>query len=388
MAFSYDSRPIQTIINQIKNISKRDGIDLQPPYQRGFIWSTEFKDKLLFSISKGYPIGSISLRIRADKNSKGAMQEIVDGQQRLTTIFNFITGDYDVQGEYARKMIEHISEYLINERDMKLEKLKKKLKNRGTISIKFSQLPDTICENFHAFNLSITNISNSTDEEIAEYFRYLQNQERLRAGEIIKSMPDSALEKYIGSIQNLEKFFRIMTFSNNRRQFDRVFYSVLGFIDGRLGFGVLDKDVLKYATDCEDLTELGKERCNLLISQINKITADDLPHGLLKANMRLMKFFFLTASLGLVDYGFDTTKKLVALDTINTNLSAFSSAKAEKVEKTFYGYSKEVIEEHRLLALISKGGHAFKRVENRVQILAYYINDFQNKAKPSGIIPV
>ena len=39
MAFSYDSRPIQTILNQIRNINKRDGIDLQPNYQRGYIWS-------------------------------------------------------------------------------------------------------------------------------------------------------------------------------------------------------------------------------------------------------------------------------------------------------------------------------------------------------------
>ncbi len=70
MAFSYDSRPIQTIINQIKNVSKRDGIDLQPPYQRGYIWGNEFKDKLLYSIIKGYPIGNISLRVRINKNNK------------------------------------------------------------------------------------------------------------------------------------------------------------------------------------------------------------------------------------------------------------------------------------------------------------------------------
>ena len=91
MAFSYDSRPIQTIINQIKNVNKRDGIDLQPSYQRGYIWGPEFQDKLLYSIIKGYPIGNISLRVRTDKNAKGAMQEVVDGQQRLTTIYNFVT---------------------------------------------------------------------------------------------------------------------------------------------------------------------------------------------------------------------------------------------------------------------------------------------------------
>ena len=54
----------------------------------------------------------------------------------------------------------------------------------------------------------------------------------------------------------------------------------------------------------------------------------------------------------------------------------------------FHGYSEAVIEEYRLLALISKGGHSFNRVKNRMEILAYYINDFDNKIQPSGIKPI
>lgn len=77
--FSFDSRPIQTLINQIKNISKRDGIDLRPSYQRGYIWSSDFKNKLLYSIIRNYPIGNISLRVRTNRNEKGATYEVVDG---------------------------------------------------------------------------------------------------------------------------------------------------------------------------------------------------------------------------------------------------------------------------------------------------------------------
>ena len=51
-------------------------------------------------------------------------------------------------------------------------------------------------------------------------------------------------------------------------------------------------------------------------------------------------------------------------------------------------YSDPVIEEYRLLALISKGGHSLKRVQNRMEILAYYVNDFSNQTKPSGIQPI
>lgn len=389
MSFSYDSRPIQTIINQIKNVSKRDGIDLQPPYQRGYIWGREFKDKLLYSIIKGYPIGNISLRVRTDKNAKGAMQEIVDGQQRLTSIYEFAIDKHSIQGECAKSIIRYISDYMGDDSDPILEKLKRKLNNKGKIAIKFSQLPEVIKENIYSFNISITNITNSTDEETAEYFRYLQNQERLRAGEIINSLPNSSLEKYLNLIEDKDRFLRIFTFSNERKQFDKIFYSIIGLLDGKVGFGTLDKAVLEYASDCEEISEVAKFKVDLLLSQINAIiNCKSLAHNLIKANTRFMKFFLLTAALGFVDYEKNTNDKLLALGAINSKLSAFSSAKSGQIEKNFNSYSKEVIEEHRLLALISKGGHSFKRVENRMRILAYYINEFENKTEPSRIIPI
>lgn len=389
MAFSYDSRPIQTIINQIKNISKRDGIDLQPSYQRGYIWGSEFVDKLWYSIIKGYPIGNISLRVRRYKNDKGAMLEVVDGQQRLTSIYKFIMGEHFIRGDCAKKIIEYILDYMGQETDSNLEKLRRRLNNKSKIILKFDQLPETIKENIYSFNLSITNITNSSDAEITEYFRYLQNQERLRAGEIINSLPSSALEKYLNLINDKDTFFRLLGFSNDRKQFERVFYSILGLLDKKIGFGILDKVVLKYAADCEELSDIAKSQCELLISQINLITQNpEIPHNLIQSNMRSMKFFLLTSALGLVDYSVDTKQKLLALGEINRKLSAFSSAKAGEVEKTFNSYSTPVVEEYRLLALISKGGHSFKRVESRMKILAYYINNFENKTDPSGIIPI
>lgn len=389
MSFSYDSRPIQTLMNQIQNVNKRDGIDLQPSYQRGYIWSADFKDKLIYSIIKSYPIGNISLRVRSDRNSKGAMQEVVDGQQRLTTIYQFVSDEYTIQGEVSRKIIEYIVEYMGEERDPKLERLKKRLNNRGKIALKYSQLPESIKNNIQAYNISITNITNATDDEISEYFRYLQNQERLRAGEIINSVPETQLEKYINAIADKELLLSKLSFSNARKQFDRVFYSILGLEDGQIGFGVMDRDVMAFVSDCKELHEDTIVNTNRLIDQLNLICRDEtIPVGYISCNARAIKFLLLLASLGLVDFSQDRKRKLKALDSINKKLSAFSSAKADSVSETFYGYSAPVIEEYRLLALISKGGHSLKRVQNRMEILAYYVNDFTNQAKPSGIQPI
>ena len=92
-----------------------------------------------------------------------------------------MVGEYTIQGDVARSIVEYIVEYMGAENDPQLEKLKKKLSNRGKITVKYEQLPELIKENINSFNISITNINNSSDDEITEYFRYLQNQERLRA---------------------------------------------------------------------------------------------------------------------------------------------------------------------------------------------------------------
>ena len=389
MAFSYDSRPIQTLVNQIKNVNKRDGIDLRPSYQSGYIWSNDFKDKLIYSIIKSYPIGNVSLRVRADRNHKGAMQEVVDGQQRLTTIFRFIEDGYTIQSEVSRKIIEYIIEYMGDDEDTKVEKLRKKLSNKTKIALKYSQLPQAIKDNIQAYNISITNITNATEEEITEYFRYLQNQERLRAGEILTSVPETCLEKYLLNITDKEVLLKKLSFSNDRKQFDRVFYSILGLLDGQIGFGVTDKEVMKFVSDCKELNDSTQVIVDNLLNQLNLISTDtDIPPNYISCNTRAMKFFLLLISLGLVDFSEDRKKKLKALESINEKLSAFSSAKADKVATMFYGFSEPVIEEYRLLALISKGGHSYNRVKNRMEILSYYVNEINNQAKPSGIMPI
>jgi hypothetical protein len=77
--------------------------------------------------------------------------------------------------------------------------------------------------------------------------------------------------------------------------------------------------------------------------------------------------------------------KLNRLKYIDDKLSVFFSAKANVIEQEYDGYSQAVIEEMRLIALLTKGGHSLARVENRMEILAYYINTTNNKIIPSGI---
>ena len=110
MNFNPSTLPIITLMNSIKN-EKRSGLDLQPTYQRGYIWDNDFKEKLIYSLTKHYPIGNIIIRNLEEPNEKNSKSEVVDGQQRLTTIYKFVNDELIVSGEIARKIVEENIDY-------------------------------------------------------------------------------------------------------------------------------------------------------------------------------------------------------------------------------------------------------------------------------------
>lgn len=373
MQFTPGTTPLLTAMNNIKNVNN-GGLDLQPDYQRGFIWSPEFKNKLIYSVIKKYPIGSISIRELNSKNSKGALQEVVDGQQRLTTIYNFIYNEYRISGEMAKAIALDICDYLKdNNDDKKLIALRKKLNNKGGFTLKYKDLPEIIKDNIQAYPLATVNISYSSEEEISEYFRFLQNQEVLRAGEIINSIPETHLQKYLDKVQNIDKLMDILGYSNNRKEFDKLFYSIIGLYDKQINFGTTNKCIKEYVfnkkTDLEGdaLTQTLK-----MINNLNKVLDIECKF---KANKRFIKMLLLLAGFEAIDFNDNLDIKLKKLDKINNMLSSFNSAERDIVNKTFVGFSDKEIEEYRLIALFNKGAQTYRIAQERIFSLADKIHN-------------
>jgi hypothetical protein len=94
--------PYSTLMNEIEK-----GIVKIPQFQRDFVWSKKKSCKLMDSIVKGYPIGTFIFwktkeRLRSIRNIGGIelpeppkgdfIQYVLDGQQRLTSLFTIIKG--------------------------------------------------------------------------------------------------------------------------------------------------------------------------------------------------------------------------------------------------------------------------------------------------------
>lgn len=73
------------------------GINLDPAYQKGLVWSEADKVHLIDSIFNGIEIGKFAF-IHLDFETGKPSYEILDGKQRLTTIIEFIEDRFKYKG--------------------------------------------------------------------------------------------------------------------------------------------------------------------------------------------------------------------------------------------------------------------------------------------------
>lgn len=69
---------------------------------------------------------------------------------------------------------------------MGLPQLQTKFNQKGNIIFKYEDLPVVIQENIKSYPVTISGSSNASTEQISEYFRFLQNQEALRASSYLE----------------------------------------------------------------------------------------------------------------------------------------------------------------------------------------------------------
>jgi hypothetical protein len=75
------------------DLYQRQLLDLDPPYQRRSVWNQAYRDYFIDTILLDYPAPAIFLYQEIDENGK-ATYNVVDGKQRLTTIFTFIQNEF------------------------------------------------------------------------------------------------------------------------------------------------------------------------------------------------------------------------------------------------------------------------------------------------------
>lgn len=99
---SYSSVTIESLLYRHLHF----GVDFEPDYQRGEVWSMEDKEKLLESIFMGADIGRFVFRCRSEEEWRRdrLSYEIVDGKQRLLTLLAFFENRFPYKGVYFNEL--------------------------------------------------------------------------------------------------------------------------------------------------------------------------------------------------------------------------------------------------------------------------------------------
>jgi hypothetical protein len=78
----------------------RGELVLAPKFQRREVWSDKARSYLIDTILRGKPIPKIYMRQDVNPGKRRAVREIVDGQQRLHTVLNFIKNGFKISNAH------------------------------------------------------------------------------------------------------------------------------------------------------------------------------------------------------------------------------------------------------------------------------------------------
>lgn len=333
--------PLLTLLTNIRNVHQ-GGLDISPDYQRGYIWSSEYKDQLILSIILNYPIGNIVINNLDSPNERNARQELVDGKQRLTTIIRFvdsgnvnpeIVGSEDTWHRLSSKTSIQakniIREIIHNDDDPEIKKMMKVKR------LSFKDMPTSIRDTFIAYNVPLYTMQSADPAQIRDYFKVLQNQEKLRAGEIINALPDNPLLPYFNKL--LPSFLEKINYQLLKRaEFEKTYYQVCGLWFGNLQLNSEDKKTIEFVEKLSSLNGDQETFLNNMTENLNYVAS--MPTNATKYRMskRTLKLILGLAIYKERFYKDDTLSKIDYICRISAKCSAFNSSDAENVSLAKY----------------------------------------------------
>lgn len=135
---------------------KRGSLILDPKYQRNPIWSIGQKCFLVDSLISGSPIPQVYINVqtKTTKDNRETLYEVVDGQQRLRAILEFMNGEYSLVKTTAKSY--PVSKFY-----------------EPHIGKRYSELPNNLQESIWNYSLAVQELREWKDEEIRALFRRL-----------------------------------------------------------------------------------------------------------------------------------------------------------------------------------------------------------------------
>ncbi|MHC6157407.1 DUF262 domain-containing protein, partial [Bradyrhizobium elkanii] len=194
---------VRSVVDRIQS----GDIDLQPDFQRQEVWSLVKKRKLIDTILREWSIPPIHLVV-----NEASQLEVLDGQQRLATIRDFLNDQFSIDAQ-------------IIPRDDRILPLHGRF---------YSQLDPVTKRKIDHYTIRGFRITDYAPDEPNELFYRLNQPTSLTAGEQRNALYGPArgqLKALVGHFQGLGNTKETIGFSNARMSYDDVLAKLLFFLD-------------------------------------------------------------------------------------------------------------------------------------------------------------
>jgi hypothetical protein len=100
-----DYQPI--IVQDLINWHSNDELDLSPWYQRRSVWTGPQKGYLINTLFEQKPVPTLYLRHGVDLEKDKSIREVVDGQQRIRAILEYINNEFAARHPDGNKRLKY-----------------------------------------------------------------------------------------------------------------------------------------------------------------------------------------------------------------------------------------------------------------------------------------
>lgn len=261
-------------------------LEIAPDFQRRFVWTQEHQEKFIDTILNGFPFPEIYV-CRGETNIKTlkTTEKVIDGQQRLTTIVNYIENNFEKNLTFVKP---------------------------------FNELDEDVRESFLEYELVVRDIGKVSEEVIREVFRRINlTKFKLEDIEIHNAVYDG---KFISSAKNLSSQIDLMKYdvfydSELTRMIDvHFFLLVLSTLETE-GYFTRDSEVERCIIAYNDEYENEKLRKGQILKAFHSLDSLELP--LDSIWFRKSNFFTLIVEFSKENLKLDNLrKKLLELEDI------------------------------------------------------------------------
>ena len=162
----FESVTLRSSVKYFYMLFKDNLIDLNPIYQRGYVWTKQQKNDYILNLFESKAeIRPVVVQYGA-KDREDDLLEILDGKQRLSTLFDFIDNKVTVNGLYFKDLANEDQEFIMNHK-IDYRRIMKRSDDASDLKL------ETKLQLFYEINLYGTKM---TDEELKKVQKLLANK--------------------------------------------------------------------------------------------------------------------------------------------------------------------------------------------------------------------